>query len=166
MPQIPFRDVNCVSEVKRVAFPPPLGQGIFHDLSEIMFRETVIVVSSDLNKKRSMPFKYSLHCVWSVNAQVIFLYNSQFKIINIQKEKYEFLIRQSFIGCCSQLDVKYINDGVTINYVFSPFKLCPNLMNLSHILNPPKTGFNWAPVEKLNTILSETNHIWAAAQIL
>ena len=24
--------------------------------------------------------------------------------------------------------------------------LCPNLMNLSRVSNPPKTGFNWAPL--------------------
>ena len=43
------------------------------------------------------------------------------------------------------------------------WRQCPNLMNLSRILNPPKTGFNWAPAfETMNTIFSGTNHIWAA----
>ena len=35
-----------------------------------------------------------------------------------------------------------------------------NLMNLSRVLNPPKTGFHLSAglnLEKLNTILSETN---------
>ena len=39
------------------------------------------------------------------------------------------------------------------------WRLCPNLMNLSRLWKPPKTGFNW------NKILSGTNHIWAAALI-
>ena len=47
--------------------------------------------------------------------------------------------------------------------------LCPNLVNLSRVSNPPKPDFNLSAglnLEKFNTILSETNHIWAAAQIL
>ena len=43
------------------------------------------------------------------------------------------------------------------------WNLSPNLMNLSRVSNPPKTGFNCAHwFETLNTILSGTNHIWAA----
>ena len=49
------------------------------------------------------------------------------------------------------------------------FYKCPNLMNLSRVLKPPKIiGFNWAPalnLETINSILSGTNHIWAAFQI-
>ena len=40
--------------------------------------------------------------------------------------------------------------------------LCPNLMNLSRGLNPPKTGFNFTPkieIEKFDTIFSGTKHI-------
>ena len=39
---------------------------------------------------------------------------------------------------------------------------CPNLMNLGRGLNPPKTGFHFAPkieIEKLDTIFSGTKHI-------
>ena len=41
-------------------------------------------------------------------------------------------------------------------------------MNLIRVLNPPKTGFNWASalnLETINTILSGINHIWASSQI-
>ena len=44
--------------------------------------------------------------------------------------------------------------------------LCPNLMNLSRGLNLPKTGLKLGAglnLEQLNTILSGTNHILAAA---
>ena len=50
-------------------------------------------------------------------------------------------------------------------YIYQSLKKshpCPNLMNLSRGLNPPKTGIHFAPkieFEKLDTIFSGTKHI-------
>ena len=47
--------------------------------------------------------------------------------------------------------------------LLSKMGLCPNLMNLSRVSNPPKTGFHLVRaglnLEKLNTILMWNNHL-------
>ena len=39
---------------------------------------------------------------------------------------------------------KFVHD-FSFHMYFERLVLCPNLMNLSRVFNPPETGFNWAP---------------------
>ena len=60
------------------------------------------------------------------------------------------------------LSLRHCHRHDLLIYILKLYSLCPNLMNLSRGLNPPKTGFHFAPkieIEKLDAIFSETKHI-------
>ena len=55
----------------------------------------------------------------------------------------------SFKGLWYGIKIK----GVQLKIIVNIKKQCPNLMNLSHVSNPPKTGFNWSPAQMLKNLI-------------
>ena len=106
-----------------------------------------------------------------------FLRETSIKINSFKKQKHwnSFRIRQSCQGyrCKSGIAIvalrPWLKSTLTVPLNGKVRIMCLNLMNLNRVSNPPQNRFQLSVgwnLESLNTILSGTNHIWAAAQIL